>query len=151
KAVPAEATRDEEPPHAGRPADDGVIVRRERTQPGPAAGDARLLDDRDAVQRLLDGLADARAVHRHAEALADIFHVAGREQELLHLLAEVEAAGAVGGERHRARDLRERLRVEDVAAPRRHGQLYAGEAADGRAGRTGRVDHDRRRDRALAR
>src|SRR5947208_16441063 len=105
EAVTAEADGDEEAFHAGRPPDDRVVVGRQRPQARPAAGDPRLLDDRNAVQRLLHRLVDARAVDRHAEILADILDVAGREQELLHLLAEVEPAGAIGRERYRPGDL----------------------------------------------
>src|SRR5215831_10160801 len=44
KAVAAEADREEESFGARRPADDRVIVGRQRAQAGPAAGDARFLD-----------------------------------------------------------------------------------------------------------
>ena len=92
-----------------------------------------------------------RAVHRHREVLADVLDVAGRQQQLLHLLAEVEAAGAVGGQRHRPGNLGERLGEEDVAAPRMDRHVHAGQPSDPRGRRSRRVDHDRRGDGALRR
>src|ERR1043166_3337358 len=92
EAVAAEAHRDEEALDTRRPADDRVVVGRQGPQARPPAGEARLLPDLYAMQRLLPRLVDARAIDRHAEVLADVLDVARREQQLLHLLAEVEAA-----------------------------------------------------------
>src|SRR5207245_2657805 len=58
EAVAAEAHGEEEALHAGCPADDGVVVGRERTQARPAAGDRRLLEDGHASDGLRDRLLD---------------------------------------------------------------------------------------------
>src|SRR5512147_1274773 len=49
---------------AGGPPDDGVIVRRQRTEPRPAAPDAGLPDEGQPMQRLLDGFFDLGPVDR---------------------------------------------------------------------------------------
>src|SRR6185436_1656846 len=90
EAVAAEADRLEEAPDTRRPADDRVIVGRERPEPGPAAGDACVSDDRQALDRLLHGLLDLPGIHRHVEVLADVLDVARAQQHLLHFLPEVK-------------------------------------------------------------
>ena len=81
------------------------------------------------------------------EVLADVLDVAGAQQHLLHLLAEVEAAGLVVGERHRPRQLRERLGEEDVAPAREDRQRDASEPAHARGGGSGGIDDEGRGDR----
>src|SRR6266550_1147030 len=59
EAVAAETDGEEEALDAGSPADDRVIIGRQRPEPGPAPGHARLLDDGQAMERLLDRLLHA--------------------------------------------------------------------------------------------
>src|SRR5215470_6987994 len=120
EAMATEAGGEEEAVDPRRPADDGVLVGRQWAKTGPASADPRLVDDRQPMQSLFDRLAHARPVQWRRQIVADVLDVGGREQELLHLLPEIEAARAVGGERNRAGDLGERLGEEDVAAARQH-------------------------------
>src|SRR5213083_901608 len=149
EAVAAEADGEEEALDARRPADDRVVVGRERPEARPAAGDPRVLEDRQAVDRLLHGVLDLRPVHRDVEVLADVFDVARAQQDLLHFFPEIEAARHVARERHRTRDLGERVGEEDVATPRVNGKLEPREPPDARRGGTRGVDDDRRGDGAL--
>src|SRR5438132_14108321 len=71
EAVAAEADGEEEALDARRPADDGVVVGRERAESRPAAGDPRVGDDRQAVDRLLHRVLDLPPVDRDVEVLAD--------------------------------------------------------------------------------
>src|SRR5262245_12646394 len=141
ESVTAEADGQEEALHAWRPANDGVVIRRERAQSRPASGDPGLLDDGHAVHGFLDGLSHPGPVHRDREIRADVFHVARREQDLLHLLAKVEAAGPVMGEWYGTRDLGKRLSKEDVAAPGLDRHVDPGQASQARRGWPGGVDH----------
>src|SRR2546428_11287152 len=149
EAVAAEAEGEEDALDAGRPADDRVVVGRERPEARPAAGDPRVLEDRQAMDRLLHRVLDLPPVHRDVEVLADVFDVARAQQNLLHFFPEVEAARHVARERHRTRDLGKRLGEEDVATPRVSGKLEPREPPDARRGGTRGVDDDRRGDRAL--
>src|SRR5436853_7218845 len=56
EAVAAEADREEKALDARRPADDRVVVGGQRPKARPAAGDARALEDRQPMHRLLDRL-----------------------------------------------------------------------------------------------
>src|SRR5262249_14846442 len=100
EAVAAESDRHEEALDARRPADDRMIVGRQRPEAGPAAGDARVADDRQSLDRLLHGFLDFSRIHRHVEILADVLDVARAQQHLLHFLPEVEPAGDVGRQRY---------------------------------------------------
>src|SRR5216110_1119311 len=151
EAVAAEADGEEEALDARRPADDGVVVGRERAESRPAAGDPRVRDDRQAVDRLPHQLFYFPPIHRDVEVLANILDVTRAQEDLLHVFPEVEATRHVARERHRARDLGEGLREEDVAAPGVHRQVETREPADARRRGAGRVDDDGRRDRALGR
>src|SRR2546430_6559868 len=151
EAVAAEADGEEEALDARRPAADGVIVGRERAESRPAAGDPRVGDDRQAVDRLLHRLLDLPPIHRDVEVLANVLDVTRAQEDLLHLFPEIEATRHIARERHRARDLGEGLREEDVAAPGVHRQVETREPADARRRGAGRVDDDGRRDLALRR
>src|SRR5437667_11717548 len=63
EAVAAETDGEEEALDAGSPADDRVIIGRQRPEPGPAPGHARLLDDGEARERLLHRLLHSGPVH----------------------------------------------------------------------------------------
>src|SRR5438876_794761 len=151
EAVPAEADGEEEPLHARRPADDRVIVGRQRPKPRPAAGDLRRFQHGDAAHRLVHRLVETAPVHRHLEVRADVLDVTRAQQHLLHLLAEVEAARAVGGERDGPGDLGEGLGEEDVTTARLHEDLDARQAPDRGRHRSRRIDYQRRRYRAVGR
>src|SRR5262245_64416893 len=94
EAVAAEADGQEDSLDARRPADDRVIVGSEGPKPRPAAGDARALDDRQAANRLVDRLLALRAAHRDGHVVADVLDIAWAQQDLLHLLPEIEPARA---------------------------------------------------------
>src|ERR1700730_1818445 len=149
EAVAAEADSKEEPLHAGGGADDGVIVGRERPQPRPAARDFGALEQGQAMHGLGHGLVELAPVHRHLLVLADVLDVAGAQQHLLHLLAKVEAAGLIVGERHRPGQLGKRLREEDVATAGKDRHRDAGQPAHPRGRGTGGVDDYRRGDLTL--
>src|SRR2546428_8580838 len=85
EAVAAEADGEEEALDARRPADDRVVVGRERPEARPAAGDPRALDDRQALDRLRHQLFDLAPVHRNVQIVADVLDIAGAQQHLLHL------------------------------------------------------------------
>ena len=148
EAMAAEADRLEEAFDAGRPPDDRVIVGRERPEPGPAAGDARVTDDRHALDRLLHRVLDLAGVHRHVEVLADVLDVARAQENLLQLLPEVEAARDVGRERYGSGNGGERFGEEDVPASGVHGHDHAGQPRHARRRGPGGVDHERRGNRA---
>src|SRR2546426_964303 len=148
KPMATEPDRQEEALDARRPPDDGVVVRRERSEAGPAAGDTRVADDRQTLDRLLHRLLHFAPVHRHVEVLADVLDVSRAQQHLLHLLPEVEAAGDVGRQRHGTGDRREWLGEEDVPASGMHGQLHPRQPRNARGGGPGGVDHQRRSDRS---
>src|SRR5206468_517108 len=77
--------------------------------------------------------------------------VAGREKELIHLLAKVEPAGPIGRERDGAGNFGERLGIEDVAAPRQHRDADASQLRDPRGGGASGIDHDAGADVTLSR
>src|SRR5262244_3848217 len=98
EAVAAESDDHEEALDTRSPADDRVIVGRERSEAGPAAGDAGVAENGYARDCLLHRLLYTAPVHRHLEVLADVLHVTGAQQHLLQLFPEVEAARDVGRE-----------------------------------------------------
>src|SRR5882724_11528363 len=149
EAVAAEADGEEEALHAGGGAKNGVVVGGERTQARPAARDLRALEHGQTMHGLGHGLVELAPVHGHDLVLADVLDVAGAQQHLFHLLAEVEAAGLIVGQRHGAGQLGKQLREEDVATTGEDGQGDAGQSAHPRGGGAGRVDDHGRGDLAL--
>src|SRR3989441_6881862 len=92
EAVTAETDGEEEARDARRPADDRVVVGRERPEARPAAGDPRALDDRQALDRLRHQLFDLAPVHRNVQVVADVLDITGAQEHLLYLFPEIEAA-----------------------------------------------------------